>query len=187
MSNKVKFGLENVHISFIDPETRNYGAPVAIPGAVNLSEEAQGDETKFYADNMVYYTTSSNDGYTSELEVALLSDDVKVEMFGWKKDQNGLIVETTDGVQKEFALMAEVRGDSKNRRFVYYKCKASRPSAGAATTTGTAEPVTDKLSITIMPTVIDDEKVVKGTLELSDANETTFNDFFNSVYIPSYA
>ena len=58
-NNKVKFGLKNCHYAkaTLDPDTNavTFGTPVAIPGAVNLSLDPEGDTEPFYADDMVYY------------------------------------------------------------------------------------------------------------------------------------
>lgn len=56
-ANKVKFGLKNVHYAMLteaDGGEVTYGTPVAILGAVNLSMDAQGDTSTFYADDMAY-------------------------------------------------------------------------------------------------------------------------------------
>ena len=77
-SNKVKFGLKNCHYAkaVFDQETNEvtFGTPVAIPGAVNLSLDPEGDTEPFYADDMVYYTTTANNGYSGDLEIALLPE-----------------------------------------------------------------------------------------------------------------
>ena len=48
-ANKVKFGLKNVHYAMLTEEGEEvtYGTPVRIPGAVNLSMDAQGDTSTF--------------------------------------------------------------------------------------------------------------------------------------------
>ena len=191
--NKVTFGLEKVHIAFFDTAAQTqpaWDAPQHIPGAVRFAPEPQGEENTFYADNGPYFTYTSNDGYNAELEMANVPDDVKAKMLGWITDDNGMLIETTDGEPAEFALMGQVLGDKKNRRFVFYRCKASRPSKENATRAGSVEPNTDKFSLRILPVEMDVngemKNVVKGDIELSDTNQTEFNSFFDSVYVPTF-
>ena len=58
--NKVKFGLKNVHWAKItgydEDEMPIYGTVKRLPGAVNLSLDANGENENFYADDMVYWT-----------------------------------------------------------------------------------------------------------------------------------
>ena len=54
-TNKVKFGLSNVHIAKqIEGEDGaiTYDEPFPIPGGVTLSLDASGDSNPFYADNI---------------------------------------------------------------------------------------------------------------------------------------
>jgi len=183
--NKVTFGLDKVHIAFLtDDTTPTWETPVAIPGAVRFSPEPQGEETTFYADNGPYFTYTSNNGYTAELEMANLPDDVLAEMLGWEIDANGMLVETTDGTPKEFALMGQILGDKKNRRFVYYRCKASRPTAEHNTRGESVEPTTQTLNITILPIEIGGKNVVRGVIELNDTNQAIYDAFFSTVTVP---
>lgn len=183
--NKVTFGLDNVHIAFlIDGATPSWKTPVKIQGAVRFAPEPQGEDTTFYADNGPYFTYTSNNGYTAELEMANLPDKVLAEMLGWEIDANGMLVETTDGEPKEFALLGQILGDKKNRRFVYYRCKASRPTAEHNTRGESVEPTTQTLNITILPIEIGGKNVVRGVIELNDTNATVYNKFFSTVTIP---
>jgi phi13 family phage major tail protein len=130
-ANKVTFGLEKVHIAFFDDQATEQPAwktPVAIPGAVRWTPSAVGESSTFYADNTAYFTVTANNGYTGELELANVPDAILAEMLGWEIDQNGMIVEVSDAIPKPFALMGQVLGDKRNRRFVYYYCTASRPA-----------------------------------------------------------
>lgn len=164
-----------------------WGVPIAIPGAVRWTPTAQGQESTFYADNMPYFVITSNNGYTGELELALVPDIILIEMLGWEIDDNGMVVEIADGIPKRFALLGEVEGDEKNRRFVNYDCQASRPSKEEKTKGESIEPNTDVLNLTVFPIEIGGKKVVKGTMELSAANTAVYNAFFNAVYFPSFA
>ena len=76
--NKIKYGIKNVYyaICTLAPNgSATYATPKALPGAVSISLDQQGDTNKFYADNIVYYTSVANNGYEGDLEVAMLTDD----------------------------------------------------------------------------------------------------------------
>lgn len=171
--------------------TTLWGVPVAIPGAVRWTPTAQGQESTFYADNSKYFVVTANNGYTAELEMALIPDIILAEMLGWLIDDNGMLVEDADALPKKFALMFQVQGDSKNRRFVHYDCQASRPAKEKKTKGETIEPNTDVLSVTVSPIQMSvggtTKNVVKGTMELSDTNAAVYNAFFNAVTLPSVA
>ena len=63
--NKVKFGLKNCHYALVtlaEDGKVTFGTPVAMPGAVSLSRDAEGETEPFYADESVYYMVSDNNG-----------------------------------------------------------------------------------------------------------------------------
>lgn len=180
--NKVKFGLSNVHIAKITEENGSikYGAPFKMPGAVSLSADPEGDTTPFYADNIKYYIATSNQGYTGDLELAITPEEFLTEILGQLKDSNGAIFEAANDINARFALMGEIEGDVKKRRFVYFDCTATRPSAEMNTNEESKEPQTDTISITMSPRSTD--KVIKAVIEPNEENETVYNTFFTKVY-----
>ena len=184
--NKVKYGLEQVHIAFFSEqstaETPAWKGPIPIKGAVSFSTSPEGEESEFYADNTKYFTHTTNNGYTGELEVANIPDDILAEMLGMTIDSNGMLVESADDEPKEFALMGQIQGDQKNRRFVYYRCKASRPGQESSTTEASVTPTTDTLSLTILP--LESNKLIKGVIELNETNQAVYDAFFDAVTLP---
>lgn len=189
-ANKVTYGFSSVHIAlFSETQTGtkpSYETPIAIPGAVRFTPTTVGDSSTFYADNSAYFTVVANNGYTAEIEIALLPDELAAEILGWKIDNNGALIETADAKPRHFALMGQVEGDKRNRRFVYYDVQASRPAKERSTKGESVEVTTDVLNTTISPISIDSEMVVKSDLELSDTNATQYSAFFNKVYIPDF-
>ena len=177
-SNKVKFGLSNVHIAKItetDGEI-TYGTPFPMPGAVGLTSEPEGDTTPFYADNVKYFIAVANNGYTGDLEIAMTPKEFLTQILGQEEDTNGALFESSDDVNARFALMGEIEGDAKKRRFIYYDCTATRPSAEMNTIEESKEPQTDTISITMAPRTSD--KVIKAVIEPNETNEEVYNTFF---------
>lgn len=181
--NKVKFGLCNVHYAKMTIEedgTIKYAKPVAIPGAVNLSLDAEGEETPFYADNVKYYNSYANNGYSGDLEIADIPEQFRVDILGETKDKNGALIEKSDAEIAPFALMYQIEGDQKGRRCVYYNTTVSRPSTEASTTEESKEPKTDALSITTSARTTD--KKVRAILEENETNKAVYDKFYDSVY-----
>ena len=162
-----------------------WGVPIAIPGAVSFSPSSQGEETKFYADNNIYFTVNKNNGYTAELEMALVPNSVLAQMLGWTVDSNNMLVEMANGIPIHFALMGQIEGDDKNRRFVYYDCVANRPDKEHKTKSKSIEPQTDVLNLNITPITVNGNLIVKGVMELSATNGAAYNAFFNAVTVPA--
>lgn len=180
--NKVKFGLSNVHIAKLTEteEGITYGTPFPVPGAVGLTAEPEGDTTPFYADNIKYFIAVANNGYTGDLEIAMTPKEFLTQILGQLEDTNGALIESANDVNARFALMGEIEGDVKKRRFVYYDCTATRPSAEMNTVEESKEPQTDTISITMAARSSDN--VIKAVIEPSEENQEVYNTFFTKVY-----
>lgn len=182
-TNKVKFGLKNVHYAVLT-ETGGaitYGTPVAIKGAVNLSLDPSGDETNFFADDTKYYAVTNDAGYTGSVEFAKIPDQFKKDVLGFIEDTNNILFEDAEVEPKRFALLFEFSGDANKTRHVLYDVTCSRPSVGSGTLTETKEPVTETLNITASPLPVDSNgrRLVKAKSVEGDAEYTTW---FNTVY-----
>lgn len=180
--NKVKFGLSNVHIAKITEENGaiTYGTPFAMPGAVSLTADPEGDTTPFYADNIKYYIAVANNGYTGDLEIAMTPEEFLTQILGQEKDNNGALFESSDDINARFALMGEIEGDQKKRRFVYFDCTAARPSAEMNTVEESKEPQTDTISITMAARSTDN--AIKAVIEPTEDNQAVYDTFFTKVY-----
>lgn len=190
MANKVKFGLKNVHYALVTETvgtsgtTTTYGTPKSWPGAVNLSLDPAGtDDENFDADDVAYYVVQGeNQGYTGTFESALVPDDVETEVLGKHTDDDGVIYEKKDDVRKFIALLFEIDGDEKARRYALYKVLLSRNALTAATkvTNGSNMPQTDTANFTATPRP-DDGLVMSKT---GTASTTSYEGWFNAVYVP---
>lgn len=181
--NKVKYGLRNVTYSKItigEDGAYTYATPVAIPGGVSLSLSASGDTSDFFADDVIYFSSTTNQGYEGDLTIALVPESFQIDIMGQTKDKNGALIENADAIPSNFALGFEVQGDEKGRRTWLYNCSATRTNQDASTKESSTEPSTETLTLKAMPRISD--KAVKATMELSETNASAYNSFFESVY-----
>lgn len=187
MGNKVKYNLKNVHAaklteSVVDGAVKyTYAAPQAIPGAVSISLDAEGDSSPFYADGIVYFRSVANNGYSGELEIALIPEWFRTDILQETLDSNGVLVEKSDQAESvKFALLFEFDGDVRAIRHVMYNCTASRPSIESETKEDTIEPGTEKLSLTADPR---EDGLVKSRTGDTTSGET-YQNWYKSVYTP---
>lgn len=190
MANKIKYGLKSVYYSVATinaaDNTATYAEPVAIPGAVNLSMDAQSDNTPFYADNIVYYLSVANNGYEGDLEIAYVPRSFETDVLGMVEDGKQMLVEDANAAPVHFALMFQFEGDVKATRHVLYNCVAARPSVSGATREDTISPETETLSLTA--TAIHDATLDKDIVKAKadeETDSTVYNAWFTSVQVPA--
>ena len=189
MANKIRYGISNVYYAVATIAangTATYASPVALPGAVSLSMEPQGDRTPFYADNIEYYVSSSNTGYDGTLEVALLTDAFKKNILGYREDTKHVFVEDMEAQPIHFALIFQFEGDESARRHVLYNCTAQRPGENGSTKNETIEPQTESISIRASGIYV---SAISKWLVKAETTGTTatadYNSFLTAVYTPS--
>lgn len=189
-TNKIKFGLQDVAYAMVtetqDPQTgawtSTYGSWKAIPGAVNLSLDPEGEENNFYADNIVYVVLASNQGYTGNFEVALLTEEAEKDLLRRTADTNDVIVENAaNAIPPYFALRFRIEGDVNNRKYVLYRCALTRPSISGSTKEQSITPATDTVNFKCTPRP-DDGVVFAHTGDSTDA--TTLAAWDSAVYVP---
>lgn len=188
MSNKVKYNLKNVHAAKLTTEVvegvtnYTYATPKAIPGAVSLSLDAEGESSPFYADGIVYFRTYANNGYSGDLEIALIPEWFRTEILKEILDSNGVLVEKADNTESvKFALLFEFDGDEHGIRHVLYNCAAARPSIESQTKEETIEPRTETLNLTADPR---EDGLVKSRTGDTTA-KATYDGWYGAVYVPS--
>ena len=193
--NKVRFGLSNCYYATITESNgaTTYGTPVAMPGAVALNLDSQMSTEDFYADNGVYYVSSSANSYEGDLELATVPRSFLKDIFGDAEDANGALFEVKESRTNYFALLFETDGDVGGHRVVMYKCSATRPQLGGNTKTDSVEVQTQSMAIKAIARV--DESSIKattsGTATVGHAIQASLNEgdtgysaFFDAVYNP---
>lgn len=189
MANKIKYGLKNVHYAIGSLQTNGsmtYSTPVPFPGAVSLSLEPQGENSPFYADNIVYWVGANNTGYQGDLEIARVIDSFKKDVLGMINDGKNVLVEDANAPAVHFALLFQFEGDDKATKHVMYNCTATRPSAAGNTKAESVEPQTESVTITATSVynATLDADIVKAEAN-GDSDSTTYSNWFNTVYLPT--
>ncbi len=189
MANKIKYGVKNVHYAVAtigENNSATFGTPVALPGAVSLTLDQEGESNNFYADNRVYFTAFGNDGYTGSLELALIPDSFRTDVLGEVLDNKGVLVENQNAETVHFALMFQFEGDEHATRHVFYNCVASRPSVTGNTKEATISPETETINITATSIYLSalDMDIVKARAG-EDSDTTTYNGWMSTVYVPT--
>lgn len=186
-TNKIKYGIKNVYYAVATIDTAGaatYDTPVAMPGAVSISLSAEGETSPFYADNIVYYTTVANNGYSGDLELAKLPESFFEDVLGYGTGANDLVYEDANASPVHFALMFQFEGDVTAKRHVMYNCVATRPDVAGSTKEESIEPQTETLSITASSIYVAalSTDIVKGYLNEGD---TGYSTFFSAVIQPT--
>lgn len=188
MANKIKYGIEKVYYAVATIAANGsatYATPVALPGAVSLSLEAQGDQNTFYADNIAYFVSQANNGYQGDLEVALIPDAFRKDILGeYETSQGNVLLEDAAANPVHFALLFQFEGDVNGTRYCMYNCVASRPSAASQTKAESIEPQTE--TVTITATSVYNASLDKDIVRAKTGESTTtavYNGWFSTVYV----
>jgi phi13 family phage major tail protein len=192
MANKIKFGLKNVHYA-VATETYDstngwvttYGTVKTWAGAVSITLDPQGDNTKFYADDGVYAVLGNNQGYEGDFESALVPEDVETALLNRTLESTDKVIyETADDTNTVtyFALMFEFTGDDTGKRYVFYRCSLTRPSVASNTKSDSVDVQTESVTITATPR-LGDGLVMSHTGD--STTDTIYNGWYTTVYVPS--
>ena len=193
MANMVRFGLKNVHYAvYTEGQSGgagSYGTPKPIVGAVQLTTTPEGDSYTFYADDVAFYATETNAGYSGTVNVAAVNDEFLTDVLGYKADEtSGLTYEATDAVPKQVALLFEVGGNIEQQRAVFYNVTFSRMEGENNTRADSTEPDTVTLNFTAIGrdfTVSGQTvNVVRAHCSNAESTHEAYDAFFEKVVCP---
>lgn len=182
--NKVQYGLKNVYVHrFTDDGTQiTYETAIKYPGAVNLSLDAAGDKTDFYADNGIYWSGDNNQGFTGKLEMANMPYEISNIVLGDVRDDNGVIAQSLQQ-GKAVALTFEFDGDQKATRHILYNVTFARPSEAGATKSDKLDVQTKEFDITA---ALDPYLEIAKSKTDSKTDSKIYDDWHSKPYRPTF-
>lgn len=199
-TNKVKYGLMNVHYALVTETVvttgadagktvSSYGAMKALAGAVSLSLSSTASKSVFRADNKDYYVSYGEGGYEGDLEVARVNEDFLKDVLGLVEDNDKILVEASSAFKtvNYFALVFEFDGDQRATKHCLYKCSASRPDIASQTTGegGTTDPQTETLTLTVVPRIDEDKYIHLQTQE--STTTAVIEAWYSAVPVPTFS
>lgn len=152
MANKVEFGISNLYVGTYNVAadgTVTLGTPYHQAGAVSFSPDEDSENTKFYADNVVYYSSYTGGSFEGDLEVAKFDDDFKTDFLGYVAKTDGGLAVVKNATKPSVYIMFQVEGDAESRRIIMYNCSLGGISREYATIEDTKEPATESISVTV--------------------------------------
>lgn len=192
----IKYGISMLHYAPItavsDVGVPTYGTPVPFPGAISISLSAQGERRQLSADNVVYFEAWSNGGYEGDVNVALIPQDFRSVCLNEKEDAaegSPTVYETTELITQSFALLFQMETDIGPMRVVLYNCTASRPQIATQTVDGESglDPSQSTETFTISAKGRRDNKLVRCKTKIEAKDSEVFQNWFQSVYVPTLA
>ena len=182
--NKVHYDLVDVHVASLTLDLENgtvsFGTPKALLGSISMDLSAQGEQVKLRADGMDYYVTNSNNGYSGNLNLAMVPDWFRQEYLGdTLSEKDKVLVENSRVEPKPFALLYGFKGDAKNRRHVMYNCTANRPNIKGENKDNQKQPDTETLPLTSVP--LPDGKVKASTT--AETPQSVYDNWTKSVWV----
>lgn len=148
MANKVMFGVSNLYVGEYTVSTTGtvtLGTPYQLPGTVDISMEPQSELTEFHADNVVYWSGYSDDGFEGSIENALFPDDFKTRFLNYQAITGGGIAQVKTKTTSPVYMMFQAEGDSAARRMIAYNVSLGQITRTYHTTEGSNEPATATL------------------------------------------
>ncbi len=176
----VSFGLKNVcyAVGTKENDAISYGNVKKIRGSQEISMDVIGGSTNVYADDCIKASFNQNAGKTVSLTMTVIPDEVKIDLLGYKYDENNNLVENNNAEPVIFALGFEIQGDREARRVWYLSCTAQPFNFSTKSKTDSVEANSTALAISVYPVKFDDYEILQV---VGYQSHTNYDTFFNSV------
>ncbi|MFE7082564.1 major tail protein [Priestia megaterium] len=162
-----------------------YATPKSLAGAVTGNLNPNGSMTPFFSDDGPTVVVTSQGLLELELGIDALEKEVAAEIFGWRIDSNGVLLEGDSANQPYIALGWRSETTDGGYKYVWlYKGKIQPPSEEYQTKGESVEIKSGSLNASFIKRDSDGEKKVSVHSNDEDAEPTVLLDWFKQVYEP---
>ena len=162
-----------------------YATPKSLAGAVTGNLNPNGSMTPFFSDDGPTVVVTSQGLLELELGIDALEKEVAAEIFGWRIDSNGVLLEGDSANQPYIALGWRSETTDGGYKYVWlYKGKIQPPSEEYQTKGESVEIKSGSLNASFIKRDSDGEKKASVHSNDEDAEPTVLLDWFKQVYEP---
>lgn len=162
-----------------------YATPKSLAGAVTGNLNPNGSMTPFFSDDGPTVVVTSQGLLELELGIDALEKEVAAEIFGWRIDSNGVLLEGDSANQPYIALGWRSETTDGGYKYVWlYKGKIQPPSEEYQTKGESVEIKSGSLNASFIKRDSDGEKKVSVHSNDEDVEPTVLLDWFKQVYEP---
>jgi len=188
---KMAIGLKDLYYAVLQTDVRDgattYSAPKYLAGAISANLNPNGTSTTIYVNDAPSESITSQGLLEIELGIDALESEVAAEIFGYRVDNNGALLEGNSSNQPYIALMFRSEtSDGGYKYYVLYKGKIQPPSEELQTKGESVEIKTGSLTGSFVSRASDGEKkvTVHSNDEKVKANPEILLNWFSEVYEP---
>lgn len=189
-TNKVEFGMSGAYYGKLTGTQGNYtiATPVALPGIVSLSVDANENETKFYADNIPYYVLKNAAGSTGELVMSKFPKSFKTDILGYQALASGAVAEIDNAQPAAFCLGFIGTGDAHEVKRLIYNCIPGKIKRQFKTNAEGVEVEVETLPITILGVNVADKNAVVWTISKASflTGDTNYATAITTMTVPAF-
>lgn len=186
-------GLDKLHFSKITEDengNETYGTPTIFAKAISADLSIELNEATLYADDGQAEVVKEFKGGTISLGIDDIGHDVAAELIGATIDKNGVLISGSEDSAKPVAIgFRAKKSNGKYKYYWLYRVLFGIPATNLATKGDSISFSTPTIEGTIMRRNKTDENGKhpwKAEVTENDTNKTIVDDWYNSVYEPTY-
>ncbi|MFE3978698.1 MULTISPECIES: major tail protein [unclassified Priestia] len=188
-ADKMTVGFKNIHFAVMQEDVRKgettYGAPKYFAGAMQATLNPNASSQTVHVDDVPVATVTSTGVLEMELQVDSISKEAAAELFGYRIDANGVLLEATKNKSPYIALGFESESIDGGKLMNWmYKGKLTVPSQEFQTKGESVEIKNQSVTGQFVNRLSDGEKKVSVHSNDEGINQEVILDWFDEVYKP---